>query len=237
MKTLLNVKFVLVIAFFVFAQTNYAQWSTNGTSIVYTTDNVGIGTSTPSYKLDLSGYLRVNSTSYPGRDYRILCTNRQDIYANNDLVTHVNGNKEFRIGVTGTDKFFCITDGSGTKRFWVYENGNVGIGCSNPQVKLAVNGTIKATELQITTTPCSDFVFEKGYNLMDLNTLEKFVTNNKHLPDVPSAKEFEENGYSVGEMDDILLRKIEELTLYIIDQQKEFIKQQKEIEELKSKLR
>jgi hypothetical protein len=109
-------------------------------------------------------------------------------------------------------------------------NGNVGIGCTNPQVKLAVNGTIKATELQITTTPCSDFVFEKGYNLMDLNILEKFVTNNKHLPDVPSAKEFEENGYSVGEMDDILLRKVEELTLYIIQQQKE-------IEELKSKLK
>ncbi len=231
MKSLLNVKIVFFVAIvsFSFSQTNYAQWSTNGSSIVYTNDDVGIGTSTPSYKLDLSGYLRVNSTSYPGRDYRIICTNRQNIYANNDLVTYVDGNKEFRIGVDGTDKFFCITDGAGTKRFWVYENGNVGIGCSNPQVKLAVNGTIKATELNITTSPCSDFVFEPGYSLMDLKSLEEYVMDKKHLPEVPSAQEFAEKGYSVGEMDDLLLRKIEELTLYII-------KQQKEIEDLKSKL-
>ncbi len=131
-----------------------------------------------------------------------------------------------------------------TERMRILSNGNVGIGCADPQVKLAVNGTIKATELDITTAPCSDFVFETGYKLMDLNTLEKFVANNKHLPDVPSAKEFEENGYRVGEMDDLLLRKIEELTLYIINQQKELInqqneivKQQNEIEELKSKLK
>jgi hypothetical protein len=225
MKTFFNVKFALVfiMAGFAFSQTNFAQWSTNGSSIVYTTDNVGIGTSSPSYKLDVNGYLRVNSTSYSGRDYRILCTNRQNIYANNDLVTYVGGNKEFRIGrgSSSDNKFFCITDGSGSKKFWVFENGNVGIGCSNPQVKLAVNGTIKASEMQITTSPCSDFVFEADYNLMDLNSLEKFVTTHKHLPEVPSAKEFAEDGYQVGEMDDLLLRKVEELTLYIIQQQKE----------------
>jgi hypothetical protein len=66
---------------------------------------------------------------------------------------------------------------------------------------------------------------------MDLSELEEFVTNNKHLPEVPSAQEFSEKGvYSISDMDDILLRKVEELTLYII-------KQQKEIEELKSKLK
>ncbi len=122
-------------------------------------------------------------------------------------------------------------------RMTIDYSGNVGIGCSDPQVKLAVNGTIKASELTITTAPCSDFVFEPGYSLMDLNSLEEYVMNRKHLPEVPSAQEFAEKGYSVGEMDDLLLRKIEELTLYIIKQQKEFIKQQKEIEELKSKLK
>ena len=112
----------------------------------------------------------------------------------------------------------------------VFVEDNVGIGCTNPAVRLAVNGKIKATELEITLAPCSDYVFEKDYNLMNLNDLENYITKNKHLPEVPSAKEFSENGYSVGEMDDILLRKVEELTLYII-------KQQKEIEELKSNLR
>ena len=74
--------------------------------------------------------------------------------------------------------------------------------------------------------PSSDFVFEPNYNLKSLSEVEAFVTENKHLPDVPSAKEFKENGYKIGEMDNLLLQKIEELTLYIIDLQKQ-------IEELK----
>lgn len=117
-----------------------------------------------------------------------------------------------------------------TQTLTILTNGNVGIGCTNPQVKLAVDGKIKASEMEITTGPCSDFVFEPDYDLMSLSVLEEYVTNNKHLPEIPSAKEFEENGYSVREMDDILLRKVEELTLYIIQQQKE-------IEALKKQLK
>jgi hypothetical protein len=55
---------------------------------------------------------------------------------------------------------------------------------------------------------------------LTLEEIEKYIKDNKHLPEVPSALEFKQNGYSVGEMDDLLLRKIEELTLYIIAQQK-----------------
>ena len=64
-------------------------------------------------------------------------------------------------------------------------------------------------------------MFENDYSLMPLHELEYFVKENKHLPEVMSAKEFAENGYNLGEMDDVLLRKVEELTLYIIQQQKE----------------
>ena len=93
--------------------------------------------------------------------------------------------------------------------------------------KLAVNSGILCEELKVMAdVPSSDFVFEANYNLKPLSEVEAFVTENKHLPDVPSAKEFKENGYKVGEMDNLLLQKIEELTLYIIDLQKQ-------IEELK----
>ena len=77
--------------------------------------------------------------------------------------------------------------------------------------------------------PSADYVFEKDYNLRTLNEVEAFVNENKHLPDVPSAKEFKENGYKMGDMDNLLLQKIEELTLYIIEQQKQ-------IDDLKNKL-
>ena len=115
------------------------------------------------------------------------------------------------------------------------KNGNVGIGCTNPVVKLAVNGKIQATEVEIKTTPCSDYVFEQNYKLMSLKDLERFVTANKHLPEVPSAKEFKENGYRVGEMDNLLLQKIEELTLYIIEQDRQINELNDKITELQNK--
>lgn len=71
---------------------------------------------------------------------------------------------------------------------------------------------------------------------MPLSELKQFVTENHHLPEVPSAQEFQENGYSLGQMDDLLLRKVEELTLYIIQLQEELKKQQVVIEELSNKV-
>ena len=107
------------------------------------------------------------------------------------------------------------------------------IGTTNTTVgnhKLVVAGSINAQEILVTeTVPGSDFVFEEDYELMPLSELESYVKTKKHLPEVMSAEEFKENGYNIGEMDDVLLRKVEELTLYMIAQQKE-------IEELKKKL-
>lgn len=110
-----------------------------------------------------------------------------------------------------------------------FASGNVGIGTTNPTEKLTVNGKILATEVEVVSQIQSDFVFEPDYVLMNLEDVEKFVKENKHLPEIPSMHEFAENGQNIAEVQDLLLRKIEELTLYVISQQKE-------IEELKQSL-
>lgn len=100
--------------------------------------------------------------------------------------------------------------------------------------KLMVNGGILCEKVRvIADVPNSDHVFHPTYQLMPLSELKQFVTENRHLPEIPSAKEFLENGYSLGQMDDLLLRKVEELTLYVIQLQEELKKQQEVIEELK----
>jgi hypothetical protein len=87
--------------------------------------------------------------------------------------------------------------------------------------KLAVNGSILSTSVVVKLVSAwPDFVFSNSYNLRSLSELEKFIKNKGHLPDVPSAEEVEESGINLGEMDAKLLRKIEELTLYVIEQNK-----------------
>jgi hypothetical protein len=108
--------------------------------------------------------------------------------------------------------------------------GNVGIGVANPGTyKLAVEGTMGARKVKVTQASWSDFVFEKNYQLPSLKEVEEFIHTNKHLPGIPTTKEVEKNGLDVGDTQALLLQKIEELTLYIIQQQKE-------IDELKAKL-
>ena len=108
-------------------------------------------------------------------------------------------------------------------------NGKLGIGTVNPgSWKLAVNGSIRAKEIKV-ETGWSDFVFYADYKLPTLKEVEKHIKEKGHLKDIPSAKEVEKNGILLGEMNSKLLQKIEELTLYTIQQQKEIIKQKQDV--------
>ncbi|WP_316815844.1 hypothetical protein [Pedobacter nyackensis] len=115
---------------------------------------------------------------------------------------------------------------------------SVGIGTTNVHTyKLAVGGGIIAESVKVKPqVSWPDYVFEKDYPILPLNELEKFVLKNKHLPNVPNAAEVKKDGIDVGEMNAKLLQKIEELTLYIIDQQKGMMDQQKEIRDLRGKV-
>jgi hypothetical protein len=100
-------------------------------------------------------------------------------------------------------------------------SGNVGIGTSSPSEKLSVNGNISTKKLIVTQLGWSDYVFDTKYKLRSLSSLESFIKKHNHLPELPSAKEVAEKGISVGDNQALLLKKIEELTLYVIQQQKE----------------
>lgn len=113
-----------------------------------------------------------------------------------------------------------------TPKFHVYGKsqleGNVAIGNIAPrdEYKLSVDGNILCEKIKVVTNAGADFVFENGYELKTLNELETYVNNHKHLPDVPSANEMINEGLELTEMNILLLRKVEELTLYIIEQNK-----------------
>jgi hypothetical protein len=101
-------------------------------------------------------------------------------------------------------------------------DGNVGIGKANPTNKLDVNGTIHSKEVKVDMTGWSwpDFVFKKEYNLPTLAEVEKHINEKGHLENIPSEEDVLKNGVNLGEMNAKLLQKIEELTLYMIDQNK-----------------
>ncbi len=104
---------------------------------------------------------------------------------------------------------------------WMSLGGNLGIGTTTPQSKLAVNGTVTAQEVVVTLTGWPDFVFEEDYALMPLEEVETRIRDDGHLPGMPSAADVAAEGLGVGDMQAKLLLKVEELTLYMIELAKE----------------
>ncbi|OKS87287.1 hypothetical protein RG47T_2746 [Mucilaginibacter polytrichastri] len=97
--------------------------------------------------------------------------------------------------------------------------GNVGIGTINPNgYKLAVKGLMHTQSIQVDMNGWSDYVFDKEYDLATLKDLKSYIDKNNHLPEIPSADEVARDGINLGEMNAKLLRKIEELTLYLIEE-------------------
>ena len=238
--------------------------------------NVGIGTSTPQGKLAIQGNSAVYSdfAGYSGTTINDILPNGKKPsliigesvsgnlqYAVGGQVTY-RGGLSFGLGGPGIYSVnpnpagssyygeirFHTTYWNGSNynnadRMVIKRDGNVGIGTITPGYKLDVIGTIRAQELKVDMQG-ADFVFEDDYQLRSLEEVESFVQENKHLPDVAPAKEMQENGVNQSEMNKKLLQKIEELTLYVIEQNntiKELKKvnnfQQKSIDQLKAKLK
>jgi hypothetical protein len=112
--------------------------------------------------------------------------------------------------------------------------GSVGIGTTAPDQMLTVKGKIHAQEVIVDlNVPLADYVFAKDYELMPLHQVDRYVQENSHLPEMPSATEVKENGLGMGEMQNKLLKKVEELTLYLIQQDKRIKALEEENQRLK----
>ncbi|PXX94892.1 hypothetical protein DF185_22845 [Marinifilum breve] len=170
--------------------------------------NIGIGTTTPKYRLDVYGNINIGTNSSSGDlKYRIQGKSALAAFnASYNGVLYINRDWDSDVGYH-----------SDFAKIGIY--GNVGIGTDDPNCKLDVVGTIRAQELKVDMQG-ADFVFEDDYQLRSLEEVESFVRENKHLPDVAPAKEMRENGVNQSEMNQKLLQKIEELTLYVIEQNK-----------------
>lgn len=100
-------------------------------------------------------------------------------------------------------------------------NGFVGIGTDAPQETLSVKGNIRAHQVKVEVDNWPDYVLKPKYQLPSLIETEQFIKENGHLPEIPKASEVEANGLSLGEMNKLMMKKIEELTLHLIEKDKE----------------
>jgi len=216
--------------------TEYMRANRSGlsvTSVTFPNSSIGIGTNTPSYKLTITSDLPPYSIGMrPSGGLGLLTNNVANLSGQLGWVRRADQTPV--LVLQGVEEGVAWRDVAIVK-----DGGNVGIGTVNPGYKLDVIGTVRAREIRVNLGG-ADFVFEDGYKLMPLNELEKFVKQNKHLPEIAPAKEMQEKGSDLGSLAVQLLQKIEELTLHAIEQNKEVkelrlhvIEQNKEIEKLK----
>jgi Bacterial Ig domain len=187
------------------------------------TGNVGIGITTPSAQFHTTGSVRLAGLSSDSTKTRV-------------LVSDTSGNLYYR-------------NTSSLSSQWQYAGGvvfdsadNIAIGTRNTQgYKLAVNGTAIFTKVKVKTAGTwPDYVFKKGYRLPDLAALEEYLVKYRHLPGIASESDVKQDGIDVGEHEAALLKKVEELTLYLIEENKalkeqnaKLLDQQRQIDELK----
>ena len=114
----------------------------------------------------------------------------------------------------------------------------VGIGTTSPDAELAVKGTIHTNEVKVDLNGAvaPDYVFESNYELRTLEETEIYIKENCHLPEIPSAFEMEESGINLKDMNLKLLKKVEELTLYMIEMNKEIKDLKEDNQALKSEV-
>lgn len=211
--------------------------STSGKVVIQDYDGglVGIGTDAPNGKLNIYSASAFNSNeAATGQDHIILRANDPGNGGYFGGVTwESSGRRRASIVATrehsdsdyvGIAFLTQGVDGPGPmyESMRITRYGNVGIGTSAPDAKLTVKGDIHTKEVRVDMAGAvaGDYVFEKEYELLSLSELERYIIANKHLPEIPSAKQMDEVGLNLKEMNLLLLKKVEELTLHLIEMNK-----------------
>ncbi|WP_131535575.1 hypothetical protein [Pedobacter nototheniae] len=241
----MKLKSLLTLASTLFSLNSFAQSNT-----FPTTGNVGIGTASPTSLLQIGDFntsvaskallipgvynfeqLRLGQLGNGNSALEMINHRDRESSYGIRLMTNVDvaGGLQFQYALT-TSSYESL---SYQTTMFMDLNGRVGIGTLSPKEKLSVNGNIRAKEVKVEATGWPDYVFEPGYKIGTLEELESYIKANKHLPDMPGAKEIEANGLQLGEMVKLQQKKIEELTLYLIEKDKEMKALKQEVDNLK----
>ncbi|MBW0177575.1 hypothetical protein [Sediminibacterium sp.] len=211
-------------------ENGYLRFATNNAEQMRITNDgrMGIGISNPVYKMDIRsvGTPIVNITPLNGTEaggFRVGNNGNTSFFVNENNTggsvfsgaspyATVIGNFENRPLQFATSTFVRMT---------ISSNGNalIGTATDNGTDKLQVNGSVKAKKITISQTGWPDYVFDSSYSLRPLSAVQTFIAKHKRLPDMPSAKDVEEKGVDIGDQQVLLLKKIEELTLYVLQLQ------------------
>lgn len=190
---------------------------------VFVEKKLGVGVSNPQYEFELRG-----DSLFVGE--------------NGALLNLRNGSTgvTWQIDSSLDDglSFGNSTDGlvGGASPLFLSRDGNVGIGKADPERLLDVAGTIRAEEI-IVEVGTADYVFEEGYRLKSLNEIESHIEEHGHLPGIPSAAQVDSEGLSLGDSHRLLLEKVEELTLHLIEKEKQIMALQESIREIEHKIK
>ena len=206
--------------------------------------NVGIDVINPQYKLDVNGkvFIRthewINACAYSylhWQCHRLV----MGVPVGEPAVTFLDlmsgGSNEYDSLYSQFCMYTAYGEGNQVAKIklntiehsWINTPSNFGIGTTNPLYTRDVRGTSRADEILVNHVSGADFVFDKSYNLRPLSEVSEYVQQHQHLPEIPSATEMQENGVNMNELQMQLLQKVEELTLYIIQQDQRI----KELEE------
>ena len=225
-------KHILPLALFLsFSSLVHAQWTTSGTNTTTPATNlVGIGITAPDEKLVVNGNVKTildpNPSFVAQNVVRIMTLGVSGItgaqnwairgvyqYPGGVLLNAAGGDLDIIKSLNGNTILGTKSDGTIL--------GNIGIGTLTPRETLSVNGNIRAKQVKVESANWPDYVFQKDYQLPSLQEVKAYLNQNNHLPEIPSEQQIAKEGLNLGEMNKLLMKKVEELTLYLIEKDKE----------------
>jgi hypothetical protein len=232
----LTVIFVLACSFFI-AVRSQAQWASGPGSTIYNTNNGFVGISdnspfTPATLLHL-----YTTTSVAEQKIQTSGDGYAQLTLESNNIAYQWTKRPSAEGNVLDLWYFNGTAWAASPYLTIFPSGAIGVGTTSVGTQLmAVNGNFFANKVTVALGAPPDFVFEKTYRLMPLDSLAAYLTQYHHLPGIPSANEVKNNGFDLGQNQAFLLQKIEELTLYTIRQDSDLTRQKAENQQLCARL-